>query len=119
MQNEEKVSQVLNFANVVAIGNHRKMKQQNLMENLLSEVPANERGEWENNGTLRVMLLFDHMDQDQIQEFYVKMSEIIATKSNRLILRKCMVEILCWNSSLNPQIEEMAADILVNGASRN
>jgi len=117
MQSEETISQATNSSKIIAIGNHRKMKQQKLMEQMLLEVPEEMRGAYMDSDVMRVIIAFDHMDQEQAQEFYVKLSNKISTRSKKL-MRECLKELLCWNTSLLPQIEELAAGILLDGKSQ-
>lgn len=117
MQSEETVSQSVGSSKIIAIGAHKKIQQRKFMERLLYDVPEDRRDGYQQSDVMRIMLAFDHMDQQQAQEFYVKVSDIISTRSKRL-LRECMKELLCWNSSLTPQIEEMAAVILMGGENR-
>lgn len=84
------------------------------MEQMLKEVPEELREAYGDSDVMRIIIAFDHMDQKQAQEFYVKLSDKISTRSKKL-MRKCLTEVLCWNTSLLPQIEEMATGILMDG----
>lgn len=112
MKREETVSQLVGSENIISIGVHKKIRQRKFMDRLLYDVPEDRRDGYRESDVMRIMLAFDHMDKEQAQEFYVMVSDIISTRSKNL-LRKCMTELLCWNSSLTPQIEEMAANILM------
>lgn len=116
MHNLEKALQS-NSSNIISISSHKRLKQQKLMEQMLKEVPEELREAYGDSDVMRIIIAFDHMDQKQAQEFYVKLSDKISTRSKKL-MRKCLTEILCWNSSLLPQIEEMAAGILIDGNSK-
>lgn len=113
MHNLEKALQS-NSSNIISISSHKRLKQQKLMEQMLKEVPEELREAYGDSDVMRIIISFDHMDQKQAQEFYVKLSDKISTRSKKL-MRKCLTEILCWNTSLLPQIEEMAAGILMDG----
>lgn len=101
-----------NSSNVIAISSHKGLRKRKLMECMLRDVPEDKRDAYGDSDVMRIILAFDHMDQGQAQQFYIMLSEQISTRSKKL-MRECLKELLCWNSSLLPQIEEMAAGILM------
>jgi len=87
------------------------------MEQMLQDVPEDKRDLYKDSDMMRVILAFDHMDQEQAQRFYVRVSEQVGTRSRRLV-RICLEEVLCYNTSLLSEIEKMAVGILMDGGSR-
>ncbi len=117
MHDEGTVPQMASPSNIIAIGANKKMRQRKFMERLFCDAPGAGRDADEDVDVVRIILAFDHMDQEQARQFYMMLSEMVSTRSRKLV-RECLKELLHWNSTLLPGIEEMAAGILMNDGGR-